>query len=132
MMYTGRTALVYSGLIQASDRVKDVATSNKNLDWCRAGRTRYIFNQTLDDNTYTKLVDNGVHTPIPERALIEWIINDHIIDEGTFIWAMQNYLNSSDKNLPLLYEVANHFGVSRETVDYWIKEAEEEDDMSMG
>ena len=132
MIYTGNTALVYAGLIQESTAIKDISSWRTKVDGCVAPGVRYLYNPNFDDKRYLRRLPDNSMTPIAERALVEYIQNEKHRDEFTIIWALQNYLNSEHKNMSLLYEVADHFNLSREIVDYWVKEAIEENDISMG
>lgn len=86
------------------------------------------------DGNYCTLIDdkNNLWLPTAERALVDTI---HFIEqnyiEGPLIESLQNYL-SSHADLSELYTVADHYNVPSEKIDYWINEAREESDMSMG
>ena len=66
--------------------------------------------------------------PSKERAIVENIAHLDWIDEGILIEAMQNYLLWF-RNDEKLYKCADHFNVSREAIDYWIREAEEDEEV---
>lgn len=51
--------------------------------------------------------------------------------EGPLIESLQTYLYRN-KDLSKLREVTDFYNLPMSTLDYWIKEAEEETDMSMG
>ena len=55
--------------------------------------------------------------PSKERAIVENIAHLDWIDEGILIEAMQSYLLWF-RNDEKLYKCADHFNVSRETIDY--------------
>lgn len=86
------------------------------------------------DGYYCNEVDgeNNLWLPSAERALVDTInfIEQNYI-EGPLIESLQTYLSEHD-DLSKLYEVADFYKVSRDTIDYWINEAREESSMSMG
>ena len=95
--------------------------------------TYYYYNPAGKDTRYSKpmQINSYAYEPIKERAIVETIKFREYFNEGILIEALQNYIEGSP-NMPLLYEVADYFGVLREDVDYWLNEAREESDMSMG
>lgn len=93
----------------------------------------YYFNPSGKDTKYaTPMKTNSfAYEPIKERAIVETIKFQEYFNEGILIEALQSYLGGAP-NMDLLYEVADYFGVPRDDVDYWLNEAREESDMSMG
>lgn len=94
----------------------------------------YLTHYHFDDDAHLKKIDDelNVYLPTPDRCLIDAVkFVEKSYDEGVFIEAMQNYLRKH-KDLSELYAVADHYNVPKADVDYWIAEALEESDMSMG
>lgn len=65
--------------------------------------------------------------PSKERSIVECIKWLDYVDEGVLIEAIKSYLDYFWNDH--IYEVGEHFGVSRETLDYWFKEAEEDEEI---
>lgn len=63
--------------------------------------------------------------PSKERALVENILHLDWIDEGLLIEALQTYLDQFYDE-EKLYRVAAYFGLDKDTLNYWIKEAKED------
>lgn len=81
------------------------------------------------DDAYLTVFDeeHNIYLPSVERVLIDgmaWCKESY--DEGELIEAIQDYAFNCQRDFSKLYEVADHYGVKRELVDYWIKEADEE------
>ena len=98
-------------------------TSIKSLDGLRTLPCNFYYNSNID---YVYELSPGQVNPLllqpsKERAIVE-------NDEGILIEAMQNYLLWF-RNDEKLYKCADHFNVSRETIDYWIREAEEDEEV---
>ena len=86
----------------------------------------------LHDRKYLIRVKPRLYLPTPERAIIDCMVwQDENRDEGFLIEALQTYQYQGHK-VSDLYECADHYLVPHEVVNYWWKEAEEEDDISMG
>lgn len=131
MTVTGYSSLCFTGLVADKPRAIDVATCNDELNGCEGKTKRYHYREYAKDRRYLNRRDD-MEIPTEERALVEYMLYPDEMDEGALIWALQTYIELKHKDLNLLYKVADYFHLPRETVDYWIKEAEEEDDMSMG
>lgn len=119
-----RAGLTYhlSNLIQASTIYKDVHNCNNRF-------FAYYFNPWATKYEYTKTspLSKYIFEPTPERALIEYIIFKDYFNEGILIEGLQFYIESKFYDLNKLYEVADWFKIQRSLVDYWIKEALEDD-----
>ena len=63
--------------------------------------------------------------PSKERAIAECIKYLDYMDEGELIEALKEYLDRfwDDR----IYEVGEHFGVSKEILDYWFEEAKNDE-----
>ena len=87
----------------------------------------------LNDNDYVECIGDKIYKPTREKCIIDTIIFlDKNYNEGLLIEMLQNYSEQENRNFEKLYEVGVHYNVTKETIDYWIKEADEETDMSMG
>jgi len=71
--------------------------------------------------------------PSKERALIDMISQNQFFNEGSLIEGLQEYLRFED-NPNKLYEMGERlslgidfFDATKDKIDYWIKEAEEDD-----
>lgn len=88
----------------------------------------------FNDLYLCKEIKPNVFLPTPEKAIFDAIVwLPENMNEGTLIEALQTYQEwYGNSGKQKLYEVADHYGVPYEFIDYWWKEAEEESDMSMG
>lgn len=124
----GISALCYSGLSTANCYVPDLLTTIEGIDGVLiAGMVNYYYIGDIDYTAYVTPLKEVTNILIPtyERAIVECIKHDlRFADEGYFVEAVDRYL-SFFYNRPLLEEVANHFGVPMEKVDYWLKESED-------
>ena len=117
---TGACALARAGL----------QTSIKSLDGLRTLPCNFYYNSNID---YVYELSPGQVNPLllqpsKERAIVENIAHLDWIDEGILIEALQSYLLWF-RNDEKLYKCADHFNVPRETIDYWIREAEEDEEV---
>ena len=127
---TGQSALAANGLI-AGYFIFVIQTDIKNLNGVSLGNIVFEYYHLWDMNNYLNEREKGVYVPTPERAIIDCMVwQDENRDEGFLIEALQTY--QEKHKVSDLYECADHYLVPHEVVDYWWKEAEEEDDMSMG
>lgn len=126
------TALAANGLMWGGGGLV-LYTPLSEIDNLTVGDVRFEHNHFSDsDNCYVMDMEHNIWVPTAEKALVDTIafLDDNYI-EGALIESLQNYLAKHD-DLSKLYEVADHYNVSRDKVDYWINEAIEEGDMSMG
>lgn len=131
---TQNSALNYAGLIYWYPNCIDVLTNYNELNNVTFYLTTYYYKPAMNNKHYTRPSKDNPNLLIPtrERALVDYMLyQDEYGDEGLLIEALQNYLEQF-KDMDKLYEVADFYKLPRETVDYWIKEAEEETSMSMG
>lgn len=126
---TGIDALVLNGVSVVPLSYPVLYTTKIEIDGIDVvGKIRYCFKDDLDTTNYIlpNALVNNIFIPTVERAFIDLISDDLInIDEGYFLDALLMYIHSPEYNYPLLTEVAKHFNVPMETVDYWIGEAED-------
>lgn len=124
-------ALVRNGLINWDGGV--------HLDMYTEIKTLHRFNMVYLMYFYTKHIDYEyclrpsstnplILVPSKERALIEYMRDEYLCDEGILIEALKNYIMWF-RDDTLLHEAAEHFGVSWDTVLYWIHEAETDEEI---
>ena len=134
-LLVGEPSLVYNGLMYGGIGTEPLAIyiNEKDLDGVHIGDV-FLEYYHFSDGTYCREFDkdNSIWLPSAERALVDTM---HFLQynyiEGPLIESLQNYLSKHD-DLAELYAVADHYNVPRSEVDYWINEAREESDMSMG
>lgn len=121
---TGACALARNGLTTTSLQHLDIQTSHKELDGLYTVPCSFHYNNAIDmEYQLTKSESNSLLLlPSKERALVECIKHLDWCDEGILIEALKSYLQwfRDDEKL---YECAKHFGVEKDTIDYWINEA---------
>lgn len=123
------TALARNGLIMFDAIHLDLQTGKAELD-----KTNYVYfslfyNPNIDyEYCITKSPSNPLLLlPSKERALVECIKHLDWIDEGLLIEGLRNYLDNF-WNEKLLFEVAKHFNLPAEELEYWLNEARNECD----
>lgn len=126
---TGACALTRNGLTTGSLQHLDIQTDIESLDGAQTIPCSFHYNAVIDYvYELTPSRSNSLLLlPSKERALIETLAHLNWCDEGILIEALKSYLLwfRDDKKL---YSCAEHFGVSKETVDYWINEALNDED----
>lgn len=87
----------------------------------------------LSDIKFIRNIAENVYVYNREKCIIDTIkfLNKNY-NEGLLIEMLQNYTEQENDDLTKLYEVGEYYNVSKEDIDYWVKEAKEETDMSMG
>lgn len=127
IVFTGDTAMVLNGYSVSGIYIPDVLTDAIELKGLRlAGYVNYCYVPEVGVKHYVKhFMDNEmILLPIPERAIVENIkYKLEFVDEGYFCDALDRYQHSNSMNYELLKEVANHFNVSMEQIDYWLEES---------
>lgn len=74
---------------------------------------RFLHFEKVYDKNYVVPFKNNLLLPTVERAIIDYIRYESIRDEGTLIWALQDYINDERYNMDKIYEVADFYNVSR-------------------
>ena len=123
---TGINALVHNGISTSFETNLEILTDDVNLK----GTAGYCYVEGLDLINFLqeKPIVDQVYVPTAERALIELIKHNlRFIDEGFVLEGMDMYVTSNKFNYNLLMKVASHFNVSKDLVDYWIKESKDYD-----
>lgn len=80
----------------------------------------------MDFDTKPSPVHPNVLEPTKERALVEYIYLVDKLEEGILIEGLKTYAFQKDGDYSGLYKMLDKIDVSKETLDYWIKEAEED------
>lgn len=130
-LVVGESALARNGLMY-SGNILCLYTPYQELD----GVARFgIITECnhFEDGYFCKTIDrDNLWLPSAERALVDTInfLEKNYI-EGPLIESLQTYL-SEHEDLSELYKVADFYNVPKESINYWINEALEETDMSMG
>lgn len=127
----GCCALVRNGLINWDGGTHlDMYTEIKSLHKFNMVYARYYYTKHIDYDYCVSPSPNNplILVPTRERALVEYVRDEYLRDEGILIEALKNYLLwfRDDK---ALQEVSNHFGVPYETIQYWIHEAETDEEI---
>lgn len=126
----GDTALAFNGLMWGNScmYLQTFFERLNNIQLCDIKLQYYHF----DDDAYLVRHNDNVYLPTAERAIVDTIKYIEVnYNEGSLIESLQTYI-SHNSSFTKLYEVADHYGVPRSDVDYWLNEAREESDMSMG
>lgn len=127
----GSNALAANGLVSGYN-IHIVQTRYKEMNKVPMRDIVFEFYHLWDSENYLTEISPNLYLPTSERAIIDCIVwQKENMDEGFLIEALQTYQYNGHK-VEDLYECADHYLVPHEVVDYWWKEAEEEDDMSMG
>jgi hypothetical protein len=125
VILTGPSALSKNGLIYFG-KVSYISTWRKHSDNGSSLNRVYLYRPYHSDMSYTRTLSNGYITYTRERAIVDYILNEKYCDEGLLIEALKSYDEREDSDYEVLYEVADYFKLSREVLNYWIKEARED------
>lgn len=127
----GFDALARNGLVSGYNSAV-VDTNCVYMNNVQINGVIFEFYHLHDNEHYLNEISHNLYLPTPERAIIDCMVwQTENKDEGFLIEALQTYQSQGHKPEDL-YECADHYLVPHEVIDYWWKEAEEEDDMSMG
>jgi len=132
LVVTSDYALNCNGMTTIRKKIIDVYAPNIYLDKINNRIYKFIYLGDIDYDNYVRQYTDDLLVPTAERALVDYIRFEKIQDEGTLLWAMQDYLDSPNCDIDKLYEVSDFYNVPREEVDYWITEAKTEPYYSMG
>lgn len=127
----GCCALVRNGLISWDGGTHlDMYTEIKRLHKFNLVYAMYFYTPKIDYEYCVEpyFTNPLILMPTKERALIEYIRDEHICDEGILIEALKNYLLWF-YNEDLLHEAADHFKVSWDKVLFWLHEAETDEEV---
>lgn len=130
------SALYRAGLTYLCTDTIQCWTLYADLNALRALYVQYFFNpllnRTFGEDCNPSPFSENILEPNRERAIIEGMFYSEYMDEGVLIEGIQNYLFSEKDDPYKLYDLAPKYLLPRNRLDYWINEAREESDMSMG
>ena len=126
LVICGHCSLIRNGLVIGNSAHLDLFTCYMELHRVETLAFTYYYNSFIDykyEVTPSKS-NPKLLLPSKERAIVECIKFLDNVDEGLLVEALKSYLDYfwDDR----IYEVGLHFGVSRETLDYWFQEAKED------
>lgn len=124
MVVCAEAALNFAGLVIFNSEHLIFQTCEKELGSRSFGYYSLYYNHNIDYRYKIRpFKDNpNLLLPTKERALVECILHLDWVDEGLLIEALKDYMERH-WNEKEFYEVADHFGLDRETLEYWLKEA---------
>ena len=126
----GSYALAKNSLLCFNPDILCVFTDSTILEKVTCtGFDYYYFNPDIDYEYEVRPSNENPLLLIPskERAIVECIKWLDYVDEGELIEALKEYLDHFWDNS--IYEVGNHFGISKETLDYWFEEARNDEEV---
>lgn len=126
----GPCALTRAGLTTYSAQLLFLETPYQIIDGVSTVYITYWYYENIDyEFELTQSKSNPlILQPSKERAIVEFIQCEKWCDEGILLEALNSYLLWF-RNDERLYECADHFGLARSTLDYWIKEALEDEEV---
>ncbi len=105
--------IVYSEIMKGDITIGRIVSYINDKDFSLAYCTK-----VEDKNLKTE-----VYMPTIERAFVDCIRLDMVcMDEGSFCDSLERYQNGGNFDYNLLIEVANYFGITKNTIDYWLEE----------
>jgi len=121
----GNCSLARNGLTYYSGKHLDLFTKYRGLNNLNLAVITYYYNPNIDYTNFVKPLksNNNLLVPSMERAIIECIKFIDTVSEGSLIEALKNY-QLRYKNYDKLYPMADFYQVSKEDLDHWIYEAE--------
>lgn len=119
-------ALARNGLIYFNATNLTMFTTYKEIDKVNAAVVTYYYNPDIDYEYEVRESPTNplILIPSKERTLVECIKYLDCVDEGLLVEGLNGYLDYFWDGK--IYKVADHFGVKRETIDYWLQEARED------
>ena len=126
----GGCALNIVGLVNWNSEYLILTTDDENFDNFSLFYMEYWYYANIDYSFCVKPSEDNplILIPTKERAIVDYLRNEKHCDEGILIEALKTYLLWF-KNLDELYRVCEHFDVSRDLIDYWIYEAEHDEEI---
>ena len=123
-------ALTRNGLLTYPVTHIDVLTTRETWDGLQLAGISYYYKQNIDYKNYVtpSCTNPLILKPTRERAIVEYILMENWCDEGVLIEALKSYM-SYKSNFPELYKVADFYGLPTQTLDYWLKEAREDEEV---
>lgn len=126
----GSYALAKNSLICFSPSILCVFTDSTTLENVTCTGFDYYYRNMAIDYKYElrpSRENSLLLIPSKERAIVECIKWLEYADEGELIEALKTYLDMFWDNR--IYEVGEHFGISKETLDYWFEEAKNDEEI---
>ena len=126
----GSYALAQNSLLRFSPNILCVFTDSTILEKVTCtGFDYHYFNPDIDYKQELRPSKKNPLLLIPskKRAIVECIKWLDYVDEGELIEALKEYLDRfwNDR----IYEVGEHFGISKEILDYWFEEARNDEEI---
>jgi hypothetical protein len=123
---TGASALSNNALSRFESSYLQIATDNPDIDNDGGVRIGYLYDPDYDKKNFLKLLPGTqLYLPNRERSLIDYIRMIKKNSEEHLIQGLDDYLRL-EGNYTKLYEMADFYHMPHETLDYWIKETEDE------
>lgn len=125
----GTSAFAHVGLTTALSSVLQCSTLTTGIDGLLCPIVMWYFNPFANkyfEDTRPSHVNPLIKIPSQERAIVEFILLAEKLEEGILIEGIQTYAFQHDGNYDPIYALAPKYGIRKELVDYWIKEAEED------
>lgn len=126
IVIVGDHALTTAGLTTTLCNIIQCSTGIPDFNQLGLFPVYYYTMDSWNDFAYTKPSKTNplVHIPTKERALVEAMKYEYF-NEGILIESLITYITTF-YNKELLEEVADHFKLPRERLQYWLDEAEYE------
>lgn len=126
----GDSALCRRGLTTLFSSTLKVSTLYPGINGIKSNIVMWYFNPFAQDyfDTTPSPVCSNILEPTQERALIEYIMLLENFDEGILIEGLKTYAFQHDGDYSKLYKMLNKIPVRRSLLDYWINEAETDED----
>jgi hypothetical protein len=123
-------AFARQGLIYWIGPHLDLWTYYSSIDGLNTSAVRYLYNKNIDYEYEVQpyFTNPNLLLPSKERAIVEYIKCERWCDEGTLIEGLKTYLDQFC-DMEHLYEVAEFFKLDKPILDYWIKEALEDEEI---
>lgn len=133
-MMLGCRSLTENGLTSQWGFYFSLSTEQQFLDGFNVAQMSFVYtpgiNLTDDIRAVEKSYMGEICIPTVERALVNCILYPESLYEGYFIEGLYDYVYAYLKQKPVnqierLVGVANKYGISEETVKYWVADATE-------
>lgn len=126
----GACALSRRGLTTITPAFLQLYTNDVKFDGFSFGVGMYIYKPNLDYLNYVTPMSTNKNLLLPsrERAIVEYLLLEKWCDEGTLIEALKTYQLLVD-DYTELYRVAEFYGLSADKLEYWMYEAETDEEV---
>lgn len=130
------TAFSRCGLTSWRANLIQAWTIYPEINRVRSWYTQFFFNPLMYDHfgedCKPSPFSKNILEPTQERTIVEGVFYREYMDEGILIEGLQNYIESHKDDCSLLYDLAPKYRLKEKDLTYWLNEAREESDMSMG